>query len=106
MGAEDTPLKTMVDHRWDSPKGREDWGVYDSVYTTAELLRQSQEESEQAVGKLLILVLNEWEKLPRSVPQQVVSAALDVATAFDEKLMFNQLTAELEGMVDDHEASG
>lgn len=90
-GTEETSQTTRVDHRWDSPKGRVDWETYDFIYTTAEAMRKSSAETSQAVGKLLLLLINEWEKLPRSMTEAVIQTAMETSSAFVREALEAQI---------------
>jgi hypothetical protein len=88
MGSEQTPAQTRIDHRWDSPKGKADREEYDFMFDQAlNMLTRD----EKAVPALIMAILNEWEKNPRSVPIQVISRCLDVCHENDEIV---QLMAE------------
>lgn len=83
MATESTPLETIINHRWDGKSG--DRETYDLIFDVAILMTKTQDIVDLAVGKLLLQIINDWEKNPRFVTVQTVSSAYDLAREWQDK---------------------
>lgn len=71
-GTESTPLMTQVMYRWDNHD--DDREVYDEIFDEAIFMIAN----DDPVGKLLMMIINSWERNRRSIPMPVINAAYEV----------------------------
>lgn len=64
---------TQVMYRWDNHQ--DDMDVYDEMFTEALTMISGDSKT---VGKLILMIINDWEKNRRSVSMPVINAAYEV----------------------------